>query len=236
MKNDHRLLRISDEEGVVLMGFSSPILSIRLLRELERTLLGLPSRRPLVLYSPHPSIFLAGAHLGEIAALDAASSGDYAERGRRVLGRLVSRRGPVVAAVTGTCSGGGVDLVLSCDAVVLGHGAALAHPGVRRGLVTGWGGTVSLPLAVGGPGASAAVLQGRWLHATELVAAALARGIAADPNAAAIAEARRLAALEPRRIELWRLLRTGSFVDRFRGVVVHNEGRKDRVSSAVRRS
>ena len=104
---------------------------------------------PLVLRSAHPTIYLAGADLAEIAALDGPSCADYARRGRVVLERLALYPAPTVAAVHGSCSGGGFDLGLACDWIVAGGAAAFSHPGVRRGLVTGWGGTVRLPVAIG---------------------------------------------------------------------------------------
>jgi enoyl-CoA hydratase/carnithine racemase len=180
-------------------------------------------RRPLVVASDHPRIFLAGAHLAEIAALDGRTSGGYARRGRAVLRRFESHPGPVVAAVHGPCTGGGLDLVLSCDAIVASPSASFSHPGIRRGLVTGWRGTVMLPWSIGRGAARRALLTGEPISAAEAADHGLVI-VNDDPVAAARLEAARLAALHPARLMRWRSFKNSRFVDRFRAVVVHNEG------------
>jgi enoyl-CoA hydratase/carnithine racemase len=44
------------------------------------------------------------------------------------------------------CTGGGFDLALACDRIVAADTATFSHPGVRRGLVTGWGARSACPL------------------------------------------------------------------------------------------
>jgi len=197
--------------GVALVSFARPALSAAVLAELERCL-DLPAREaartPIVLHSAHPTIFLAGADLAEIAALDDRTSAAYARRGRAVLERLASYPAPTVAAVHGSCSGGGFDLVLACDWIVAGGAASFSHPGVRRGLVTGWGGTVRLPAAVGPTAAGRAMLGAAPISGDELAARGVATVVDGDLVNAAMAAARRIAAVHPTRLLLWRLARS----------------------------
>ncbi len=220
---------VVDEDGLSVLLLHSPILSREALEGLAAALTPPPTSAPLALIvrSAHPRVFLAGAHLAEIAALDAGSSAPYARLGRRVLDLLREYPAPVVAAVHGACLGGGVDLVLSCDAAVAGSEARFGHPGVRRGLVTGWGGTVDWRAAIGRSPSVLALLTGTSVSATEATRLGWVRSVAGDPAAAAAQEARRLAALHPSRLAAWRLLRGRRFVDRFRTLVVHNS-RKSR--------
>jgi enoyl-CoA hydratase/carnithine racemase len=228
-------LRRYEVDGVLVLAFTAPILSLEMLLWLDGTLIDLEhDHRPLVLASEHPSIFLAGAHLGEISRLDAHTSCGYARFGRQVLARLALHPAPVVAAVAGSCSGGGFDLVLSCDLVVAGRTARFSHPGVRRGLVTGWGGTVLVPAALGRSPAQRVLLEGSPVQPAEV--AVTCDHLDAEPLLPAIAEARRLASLHPSRLHTWRCLRNQPFVDRFRIVVVHNKGREEPVMSAIRRT
>ncbi len=220
------------DRGVRIVALPSPILAVEVLRglaDLLRAAAGEPGA--LVVRSTHAEVFLAGAHLAEIAALSAASSGPYARLGREVLELLQRHPGPVVAAVQGACLGGGVDLVLACDTVIAGPAARFGHPGVRRGLVTGWGGTARWPEVLGGGRARLAFLTGASVPADDAFRAGWVSGVADDPLAAASAEARRLTALHPSRLSAWRRLRAGRFIDRFRGLVVHNS-RKSRDFSA----
>ncbi|MCJ7755094.1 MAG: enoyl-CoA hydratase/isomerase family protein [Thermoanaerobaculales bacterium] len=210
--------------GVTVLEFASPVLSMEVLDGLSSTLESLAMENrpdPLVLYSAHPSVFLAGAHLAEIANLNASSSGPYARRGRSAIRDLEKHPAPTVAAVNGSCSGGGFDLVLACDALIAGPGARFSHPGVRRGLVTGWSGTTRLPSALGSATARAALLETRELDPGTLSCHGAILTAAEDPLAAATEKARQLASLDPMRCRLWRGLRGPGFIDRFHASVVH---------------
>lgn len=222
-------------EGVRQLILPSPILSTSLLSRLGESLeLLRTDPRPMVLSSSHPKIFLAGAHLAEIASLDAESSRSYAALGREVLERIRRYPAPVIAAVHGTCAGGGLDLVLSCDAVFAAPGASFAHPGVHRGLVTGWGGTAMFPAVSGSGPARRLFLEGRFISAGQAKAEGWVAGLDGDPLGAARREARRLAALAPGRLTLWRRLSSARFVDSFRVSVVHNWWRLIRMETGAR--
>jgi len=213
------LIRDDDVATVLL---ETPILARRVLSELINTLDALsrePVPPPLVLASAHPTIFLAGAHLGEISELDSQTCVDYARRGRSVASRLESYPAPVVAAVHGSCSGGGFDLVMACDSIIASPQATFSHPGVHRGLVTGWGGTTGLALVLGASTTRRTLLEGTALDATTLAGLGVVT-VADDAPAEACAAAGRLARLHPSRLPLWRLLRGPTFVDRFRAFVV----------------
>jgi 3-hydroxyacyl-CoA dehydrogenase/enoyl-CoA hydratase/3-hydroxybutyryl-CoA epimerase len=214
-------------KGMTCITINNPILSLSHLSQLlalfER-LASVESVRPLVVYSHHPRIFLAGAHLKEIASLDTSSCAAYARFGRLVITTLGNHPAPTVAAVNGACAGGGLDFALAFDSVVFSPQASFAHPGVKRGLVTGWGGTSSLPSAISRPAARRVFTEGSVLSG---LAAAdggfLAVPAPQDLFEAAITEARRLGGLNPARMELWRSLKSGRFIDRFRATVVLNE-------------
>jgi enoyl-CoA hydratase len=199
------------------------VLSREVLNELADTLTRLAALdppQPVVLISAHPTIFLAGAHLAEIATLDPASCLPYAERGRSVVALLESHPAPVVAAVDGSCSGGGLDLILACDGVVACPDATFSHPGVFRGLVTGWGGTVALPAAIGRPAARRAFLEGSPISVFTMKAAGVVHRVSREPRLHAAELAVKYHRLPDRRLLLWRRLRGPDFVDRFRAVVV----------------
>ncbi len=233
MSDAPKIRRLPD--GVAQLLLPSPILSTALLRDLAEALDDLAADgSPLVVSSSHPRIFLAGANLAEIAALDMESSFPYARLGRKLLERLRRFPAPVVAAVHGPCAGGGLDFVLSCDAIVASPGATFAHPGVHRGLVTGWGGTAIFPVLGGAGPARRLFLEGRFFSSEEAAAAGWVAGLHDDPVDAARREALRLASLAPARLELWRRFRHGRFVDRSRVSVVHNCWRLFRMETGAR--
>jgi enoyl-CoA hydratase len=216
-------LSIRNDGGITSITFNRPILTRAMLRELGgilSDLARLDQPLPIVLASAHPTIFLAGAHLAEIAGLDAHSCVAYARLGRSVIAALASHPAPVVAAVDGSCSGGGFDLVMAADTIVASPRAVFCHPGVRRGLVTGWGGTESIARTIGGPSTRRTLLEARDLHAADLERFGAVRRLVSDPAAEARRTALEIACLDPRRIALWRHLRGSNFVDRFRAFVV----------------
>ena len=56
---------------------------------------------------------------------------------------------PVVAAISGNCMGGGLELALSCHYRVVHAAAQIALPEVKLGLLPGAGGTQRLPRLIG---------------------------------------------------------------------------------------
>jgi len=217
-------VRVEARGPVVAVSLTAPILSRRRLEALGAALSGLAGDpRPVVLCGDHPRIFLAGADLAEIASLTTASATPYAALGRSVLERIRVHPRPVVAAVHGPCTGGGFDLVLACDGIVAGPRARFAHPGVRRGLVTGWGGTARLPAVASGAASAVAMVAARELAPRD-IGTYLIEAFNHDELAPiAAAAARRLAAIDGRRLKLWRELRASRPIDSLRASVVLTE-------------
>ena len=101
-----------------------------------------PSVRLVALHGAREDLFAAGADLDDIALLTPESAGPFAEAGREAFAAWEDLDATTVAVVRGACRGGAVDLVLASDVILAFPGATFAHPGVARGIVTGWGGTV----------------------------------------------------------------------------------------------
>ncbi|HMC05278.1 MAG TPA: enoyl-CoA hydratase/isomerase family protein, partial [Actinomycetota bacterium] len=71
------------------------------------------------------------------------------ERIHGVLARIMYCPKPGIAAVRGYAAGGGANLALACDLVVMGDDARFAELFVRRGLVMDMSGTFTLPRSIG---------------------------------------------------------------------------------------
>lgn len=100
-----------------------------------------PGLRCVLLRGASPALFAAGADLGEIGRLTPESAGPFADRARLALAAWEGLAATTVCLVEGACYGGALDLVLASDLILAGGGARFAHPGAKRGIVTGWGGT-----------------------------------------------------------------------------------------------
>jgi 2-(1,2-epoxy-1,2-dihydrophenyl)acetyl-CoA isomerase len=128
------------------------------------------------------------------------TTGDIARMIRRGWQRLVASildcEKPVVAAVNGTAAGGGANLVLACDLVVMADSARLIEVFVRRGIIPDAGAAYLLPRIVGLPRAKELLLLGDDLSASDCERWGIANRVvpAAEVAATASELAGRLAA------------------------------------------
>lgn len=80
--------------------------------------------------------------------------------------RLVNLRLPVVAAINGGATAGGLDFALACDIRIASDKAKLGETYVKLGLAPGNGGSYFLPRLVGSGIAAELALTGRLVDAT----------------------------------------------------------------------
>lgn len=135
--------------------------------------------RAVVLTGAGQKHFCTGAGLGghppaEPPRPDGAPDrtvGDVARLVRRGWQRLVASildcEKPVVAAVNGTAAGGGANLVLACDLVVMADSARLIEVFVKRGIIPDAGGAYLLPRIVGSQRAKELMFLGDDLSAAD---------------------------------------------------------------------
>ncbi|MBB5788338.1 enoyl-CoA hydratase/isomerase family protein [Jiangella mangrovi] len=150
-----------------------------------------PKVRAVVLSSSSPKAFCVGADLKERNDID-----DDGLRAQRVVFRamftgLLELPVPTVAAVHGYALGGGLELALSCDLIVLEETAVVGLPEVSVGVIPGGGGTQLLTRRLGWSRAADLIFTARRLDAAEAYRLGLA-----DRLVPAGAGAARAAALE----------------------------------------
>jgi 3-hydroxyacyl-CoA dehydrogenase len=105
--------------------------------------------------------------------------------------RVIENSGkPMVAAVNGTCMGGGLELALGCHYRVAVDNAAIALPEVNLGILPGAGGTQRLPRVAGVETALSMIVSGASVPAGKLVGTALFDGLTESD---AVEEATKLA-------------------------------------------
>jgi 3-hydroxyacyl-CoA dehydrogenase len=87
---------------------------------------------------------------------------------------------PVVAAISGACMGGGLELALGCHYRVALGNAKIAFPEVKLGLIPGAGGTQRFPRLVGLEGAVNMIVSGATVPASTFEGTALFDAIVPD--------------------------------------------------------
>jgi enoyl-CoA hydratase len=102
--------------------------------------------------------FAAGADIAEFAC-----DGPKLE----VWDRIWALGLPTIAAVRGLALGGGLELAMSCDMMVVADDARLGQPEINLGVIPGAGGTQRLTRAVGKTLATEMVLLGREISGRE---------------------------------------------------------------------
>ena len=141
--------------------------------------------RVLVVAGAGDVAFCAGADLKAIATLDPDLPG-----GPMGFTRLASPK-PTIAAISGWCLAGGLEIALWCDLRIAAEGSTLGCPERRWGVPLIDGGTQRLPRIVGTGRALDLILTGRMVDAGE----ALAMGLVTEvvPPGAHVARALEIA-------------------------------------------
>lgn len=137
-------------------------------------------------------VFSAGADLNEVAALDPTTAYEFSRRGQALLTSLGEAAPVTIAAIDGYCLGGGLDIALSCDLRYATPRSSFQHPGVSRGIITGWGGTQRLPRLIGVGEASRLLLTGDRIDAPEALRIGLIHQICEDALGFAVEFAERV--------------------------------------------
>lgn len=93
--------------------------------------------------------------------------------------RISETRKPVIAAVSGFCLGGGLELAMMCDLIIASETARFALPEITLGIMPGAGGTQRLPRFIGKAKAMDMILTGRMMDAAEAERAGLVARVVA---------------------------------------------------------
>lgn len=139
--------------GVALLRLDRPearnALSVAVRRELAGHLERLTDETAVrvVVLTGSEKVFASGADIRELAE---ASPTDAVFEGLQTMARAVRAcPKPIISAVRGYCLGGGCELALMTDVVIVGENAVLGQPEVKVGVIPGSGGIQRLQRAVG---------------------------------------------------------------------------------------
>lgn len=153
------IVAVIRESGVALVILDAPVkfnsLGTRTNAELGKVLDELeanPAIKASVFISGKPDSFVIGADLVEIRRAQTREElVELSRSGQEVFNRLSACPKPVVAAIHGTCLGGGLELALACSYRIATDAQCtlLGMPETKLGIIPGLGGTQRLPAQVG---------------------------------------------------------------------------------------
>jgi enoyl-CoA hydratase len=170
-----------------------------------------PSVRVLVLRGAGGKAFVAGADIAEYQGDKRPEFIAYQMNSRRVFDKLERLPKPVICAVDGFALGGGFEIALCCDILLVSDTAQLGLPEGRLGLSPGGGGTQRLVRAVGKYAASDLMLAGWRMSGQRAYELGVAAEVTEDLDTAIAARARACLKIAPlAQAEMKRLMREGA--------------------------
>lgn len=191
------------EEGVALVRLNRPeaknALNMAVRRALHDAFVALSDDESVraVILTGNAEAFAAGADLKEISELGPM---DVIRRATHRLSRPIAEcPKPVIAAINGFALGGGLEIALMCDILVVGEGAQLGLPEIRVGVMPGAGGTQRLTKLVGKHRAMLMALTAEIVSGKQAYELGMASKVVADEAVLeeALAIAKRIASFPP---------------------------------------
>lgn len=169
------------------VGAGPVVLTESRIAELEEALQWLEKDIPegLVIIGSSEKMFSVGADISAIRDVKSSAEGSQlAEKGQKAFNRLERLQCRTVAAISGPCVGGGLELALACKFIICSdHKSTLIGlPEVKLGIIPGFGGCQRLPRRIGLPRALDIILAGKTLWPKQAFASGLVDEIVATQH------------------------------------------------------
>jgi enoyl-CoA hydratase len=169
MVYENIIVEIRGKVGLVTLNRPQALnaLNEALIAELNDALAGFESNPDVgcTVITGSEKAFAAGADVKEMAEKTYVES--YLGKFLDGWTRISETRKPVIAAVSGFCLGGGLELAMMCDFIIASEAARFALPEITLGIMPGAGGTQRLPRFIGKAKAMDLILTGRMMDAVE---------------------------------------------------------------------
>lgn len=198
---------VVEEQGVAVVSIDQPgspvnILTAAAKAEFETMLEQLRNDKAVsavVLISGKADNFIAGADIEQFVALPNQAAAEALSRdGQATMDRVAAFPKPVIAAIHGSCLGGGLELALACHYRLASNHpkTQLGLPEVQLGILPGAGGCQRLPRLIGVRAALDIILAGKSERAAKAFKLGMVDELVPPPllRSVALAAARRIMA------------------------------------------
>jgi enoyl-CoA hydratase/3-hydroxyacyl-CoA dehydrogenase len=136
--------------------------------------------RAMILASPNPALFCAGADIKAFTQMDEAGGAELLNLGHGLFRRWEKSPIVTIAAVNGLALGGGCEIAMACDVRIAGFAATFGQPEINLGIIPGFGGTQRLPRLVGPAKALEMNATGEPISAEEAFEYGLVNAVVSD--------------------------------------------------------
>jgi len=173
------VIEIIEKVGLVKLNRpeSYNALNLQLLSELMESLKELDERDDIgaIVITGDEKSFAAGADISSMAK----ATKDEIRKSKFIPTFSLIReiKKPIIAAVSGYCLGGGLELAMSCDMIISSVKSKFGQPEINLGIIPGAGGTQRLTRAVGKVIAMEMILNNRTLKAEEALSMGLINAV-----------------------------------------------------------
>ena len=186
--------------------------------------------KAMIVASPNPALFCAGADIKAFTQMDEAAGKDLLDRAHALFRSWERSRIMTIAAVNGLALGGGCEIAMACDVRLAAYSAPRsASPRSTSGIIPGFGGTQRLPRLVGPAKALEMNTVGDPISAEEAYEFGLVNRLVADHELfdTALAWARKFAGQAP--VALEQIKRVSHAGDLDEGIEAEKAAFADRV-------
>ncbi|MDB5853709.1 MAG: 3-hydroxypropionyl-coenzyme dehydratase [Herminiimonas sp.] len=201
MNTNEKQVLCEIEAGIATITLCNPpmnVVTLTLSRQLGETLEALAADdtvRAVIVTGSGAKAFCAGSDIGEFR--DMMQPGQVVPkklfRQNQVFNRLDHFPKPTIAAINGLAFGGGLEIAVCCDLIVVAADSRLSLPEIKLGVFPGSGGTIRVTRRIGEGRAKEMMFLGEPIDAATALAWGLVNRIA--PAGGALDVARELAAV-----------------------------------------
>lgn len=121
------------------------ILTVDFIKELLEFLRTVDKNTKIIRFCGLDGSFAVGADLKTLQKFTDTEAKYFSIVGNRLFNYIGTSNFISIAEIDGYCMGGGFDFAASCDFRFATNKSIFAHPGIKLGFITGFGGTVRIP-------------------------------------------------------------------------------------------